>query len=46
MPRPAPKVLATICARGGSKGIPNKNILELHGRPLISYTLECARRCQ
>ncbi len=45
MTRPAPKVLATICARGGSKGIPNKNILELHGRPLISYTLECARRC-
>ena len=45
MTRSAPKVLATICARGGSKGIPNKNILDLHGRPLISYTLECARLC-
>jgi N-acylneuraminate cytidylyltransferase/CMP-N,N'-diacetyllegionaminic acid synthase len=40
----APKVLATICARGGSKGLRGKNIKTLHGKPLIQYTLECARR--
>jgi N-acylneuraminate cytidylyltransferase/CMP-N,N'-diacetyllegionaminic acid synthase len=41
---PAPRVLATICARGGSKGLRGKNIRTLHGKPLIQYTLECARR--
>ena len=41
----APKVLATICARGGSKGMPRKNVMNLMGRPLISYTLDCARKC-
>ena len=40
----APRVLATICARGGSKGLRGKNIRTLHGKPLIQYTLECARR--
>ncbi len=29
-----------IPARGGSKRIPNKNIVQLGGRPLISYTIE------
>lgn len=33
------KVLITICARGGSKGIPGKNIRPLAGRPLIDYTI-------
>ncbi len=33
-------VLATICARGGSKGIKHKNIKELANKPLILYTLE------
>ena len=37
-----PKVLAIIPARGGSKGIPRKNICLLNGRPLISYTIEVA----
>jgi len=37
-------VLCVIPARGGSKGIPNKNIADLHGKPLISYTIEAARR--
>lgn len=37
-------VLCTICARGGSKGVKNKNIKELHGKPLIVYTIEQARR--
>ncbi len=36
-------ILCTICARGGSKGIKNKNIRELCGKPLISYTIEQAK---
>ncbi len=31
--------LITICARGGSKGIPGKNIKSINGKPLIYYTL-------
>lgn len=34
------KILGTICARGGSKGVKNKNIKELAGKPLISHTIE------
>jgi len=34
------KVISLILARGGSKGIPSKNIVELNGKPLISYTIE------
>ncbi|MCD5380586.1 acylneuraminate cytidylyltransferase family protein [Candidatus Gracilibacteria bacterium] len=37
------KILCTICARGGSKGVKNKNIKSLHGKPLISYTIEQAK---
>lgn len=33
-------VLALIPARGGSKGVPRKNILIVNGRPLIEYTIE------
>jgi CMP-N,N'-diacetyllegionaminic acid synthase len=36
-------ILCTICARGGSKGVKNKNIKELHGKPLIAYTIEQAK---
>jgi len=35
--------LVLIPARGGSKGIPGKNIKPLNGRPLIYYTLDAAR---
>jgi len=35
--------ICTVCARGGSKGVKNKNIRELAGKPLIAYTLEQAR---
>jgi CMP-N,N'-diacetyllegionaminic acid synthase len=35
--------LCTICARGGSKGVPGKNIRDLLGKPLIAYTIEQAR---
>ncbi|MDJ8939457.1 hypothetical protein PTL66_15555, partial [Clostridium perfringens] len=31
------KILAVIPARAGSKGIPNKNIRIVNGKPLISY---------
>lgn len=34
------KILAIIPARGGSKGIPKKNIKLLNGKPLIHYTIE------
>lgn len=37
------KILALIPARGGSKGIKNKNIIDLCGKPLISYTIEAAK---
>ena len=37
-------VLAVIPARGGSKGLPGKNIKELCGKPLIAWTIEQARR--
>lgn len=37
-----PKILAVIPARGGSKGIPKKNIRLMAGKPLISYSIETA----
>lgn len=36
------KILVTIAARGGSKGVKNKNIRPLLGKPLIAYTIEQA----
>ena len=36
------KILGIIPARGGSKGIPRKNIKLLNGKPLIAYTIEAA----
>lgn len=38
------KILALIPARGGSKGIKNKNIVELCGKPLLAYTTEAAKK--
>ena len=38
--------LCTICMRGGSKGVPNKNLRELHGKPLMAYTIEQALESQ
>ena len=37
-------ILATICCRGGSKGVPGKNIRPLLGKPLIAYTIESAQQ--
>lgn len=35
-------VVALIPARGGSKGIPRKNLVRIHGRPLIDYSIKTA----
>jgi CMP-N,N'-diacetyllegionaminic acid synthase len=35
--------LVIIPARGGSKGVPRKNIKQLNGKPLIQYTIDAAR---
>jgi CMP-N,N'-diacetyllegionaminic acid synthase len=40
------KILITICARGGSKGIPGKNIKLLNDKPLIYYTIHIAKKFQ
>jgi len=38
-----PLVIAIIPARGGSKGVPRKNVKNLCGKPLIAYTIEVAK---
>lgn len=40
------KVLAIIPARGGSKGVPRKNIRLFAGKPLIAWTIEEAKKSQ
>ena len=35
-------LLITLCARGGSKGIPGKNIRPINNKPLIAYSIETA----
>jgi len=35
-------MIALIPARGGSKGLPRKNLLLMHGKPLIAHTIEAA----
>ncbi|GAC1600260.1 MAG: acylneuraminate cytidylyltransferase family protein [Ramlibacter sp.] len=45
MTRPAPPTIATICARGGSKGLPRKNVLPFAGLPLIAHTIRQALAC-
>ena len=39
-----PFVYAFIFARGGSKGIPRKNIRKLAGKPLIAYSIEAGHK--
>ena len=34
------KIVSVILARGGSKGIPNKNIVDIQGKPMIGYVIE------
>lgn len=38
------RYLGVIPARGGSKGIPKKNIKDMNGKPLIAYTIEAANK--
>ena len=40
------KILGLIPARGGSKGIPGKNIKSLNGKPLLQYTFETAKKSE
>lgn len=40
------KILTIIPARGGSKGIPGKNIIDVNGKPLIAYTIEPALKAK
>lgn len=40
-----PAIRAFIFARGGSKGVPGKNIKPLGGKPLIAHAIICARAC-
>lgn len=38
-----PNILITVCARGGSKGVPGKNIKPILGKPLIAHTINTAQ---
>lgn len=40
------RVLAITLARGGSKGIPHKNLIDLCGKPLLQYTIDLAKDCE
>ena len=40
------RTIATICARGGSQGVPGKNIRSLCGKPLIVHTIAQAIACE
>ena len=39
------RTIATICARGASKGLPRKNVLPFAGKPLLAHTIEQALAC-
>ncbi len=38
-------IVGAVCARGGSKGVPRKNLRPLAGKPLMVHTIECAQAC-
>ena len=40
------KIVALIPARSGSKGLKNKNIKSLLGKPVISYSIQAAIACR
>jgi N-acylneuraminate cytidylyltransferase len=42
---PSGRVIATVCARGGSKGLPRKNLRAFAGKPLIAHTIAQALAC-
>ena len=37
------KIVSIILARGGSKGIPNKNIIDICGKPMIYYSIHASQ---
>lgn len=39
-------VLAVVTARGGSKGLPRKNVLDLGGRPLVAWSVSCGQAAE
>src|SRR5438105_933427 len=41
----AMQTIAIIPARGGSKGVPKKNLLPIGGYPLLAYSIAAARAC-
>ena len=43
MLRTGEKVIAIVIARGGSKSIPRKNVLPLHGKPLVAWPIDLAK---
>lgn len=45
MNKPQPRIVGSICARGGSKGVPRKNLRHLAGKPLLAHTIQCALAC-
>ena len=44
-PAGRPRVVGAVCARGGSKGVPRKNLRLLAGTPLVARAVACARAC-
>ena len=38
------KIVSLIPARKGSKGIPNKNLISIGGKPLISYAIQASKQ--
>ena len=38
------KILCVLQVRGGSKGVPKKNIREVNGKPLMTWTIESAKK--
>ena len=38
------KILGIIPARGGSKGIPQKNLQKILGKPMIQYSIDAAKK--
>ena len=45
MKQDRPRTIATICARGGSKGLPRKNVLPFGGEPLVAHSIRQALAC-
>src|SRR5204862_1417570 len=44
-PDPAMRTLGVIPARGGSRGVPRKNLRDLGGKPIVAWAIETARAC-